>query len=460
MSLILPTFDKRIKPPLGTPLNPHLSINRGLFGFWPMNEGGGNIVRDVSGRGNTGTIVGASWGANCLSFDQDADRVIAPVQLDPDAGTVVVRWQPNWSDADVDGLYLYLWDMYGGANRRFAFLRNSTRFELITNSSSRGYVSVSITAGQWYTFALVWGRNDLYVNGVYVDTFNDGGLGSGADDIYIGDRYASTPRGLDGQVDFFRIYNRILTPSEIASLYADPWQGFRRSPIELWSATSGGVASQLTATLSESVTASDAINGLLFQAILTSAVGDTATVSDSAAGSTATNALFGSVADGVTVADAINGLLSQPILTAAVSDAASVSDDLDAVLFQPILTAAVSDGASVSDDLDAVVFQPILAASVSDTVAVADDLTALRVGADVLVASLSDTAVCGDSLTQYITPLTASLGDIVIASDMATGLLTPLVASIGDSINIEDAALGAMAGRAAAVAFFVIKQRL
>ncbi len=43
---------------------------------------------------------------------------------------------------------------------------------------------------------------------------------------------------------------------------------------------------------------------------------------------------------------------------------------------------------------------------------------------------------------------------------MATGLLTPLVASIGDSINIQDAALGAMAGRAAAVAFFVIKHRL
>ena len=53
--------------------NPGHPLAKGLVGFWLMNEGGGNIVQDLSGNGNVGTISGAVWTpgkfGSCLDFD-------------------------------------------------------------------------------------------------------------------------------------------------------------------------------------------------------------------------------------------------------------------------------------------------------------------------------------------------------------------------------------------------------
>ena len=36
-------------------------ISAGLAGYWPMNEGAGSTLTDLSGNDNTGTVYGASW---------------------------------------------------------------------------------------------------------------------------------------------------------------------------------------------------------------------------------------------------------------------------------------------------------------------------------------------------------------------------------------------------------------
>ena len=43
-----------LKPPKGAMLNRGHPLSRGLKGCWLMNEGGGKIVNDLSGNGNTG----------------------------------------------------------------------------------------------------------------------------------------------------------------------------------------------------------------------------------------------------------------------------------------------------------------------------------------------------------------------------------------------------------------------
>ena len=40
----------------------------GLVGYWPMDDGVGNVLEDLVG-GNDGTISGAAWDATTASFD-------------------------------------------------------------------------------------------------------------------------------------------------------------------------------------------------------------------------------------------------------------------------------------------------------------------------------------------------------------------------------------------------------
>ena len=50
-----------LKPPLGTQLNlGHWSTN-GLIAHYAMNEGGGDLVSDMSKNGINGNITGAEW---------------------------------------------------------------------------------------------------------------------------------------------------------------------------------------------------------------------------------------------------------------------------------------------------------------------------------------------------------------------------------------------------------------
>jgi len=52
-----------LKPPLGSLPNFGHPLTRGLVGLWLMNEGGGNIVQDLSGNGYIGTLNDVTWQA-------------------------------------------------------------------------------------------------------------------------------------------------------------------------------------------------------------------------------------------------------------------------------------------------------------------------------------------------------------------------------------------------------------
>jgi len=69
-----------VKPPLGVQLIPGHPMNRGLVGWWLMNEGTGGTIYDLRGNGNYGTLEGDThWVSGqhgpCLSFDGGGDYV-------------------------------------------------------------------------------------------------------------------------------------------------------------------------------------------------------------------------------------------------------------------------------------------------------------------------------------------------------------------------------------------------
>jgi len=63
----------------------HAIIRRNLIGWWPLNEGSGDVARDMSGNGYNGTISGATnianpfpMGGNALDFDGTNDGIALP----------------------------------------------------------------------------------------------------------------------------------------------------------------------------------------------------------------------------------------------------------------------------------------------------------------------------------------------------------------------------------------------
>ena len=57
--LILPS-NKLIKPRLGSKLIKEAPLADGLDGYWPLNEGTGNLVNDLSGNSEPGTWLGTT----------------------------------------------------------------------------------------------------------------------------------------------------------------------------------------------------------------------------------------------------------------------------------------------------------------------------------------------------------------------------------------------------------------
>ncbi|HRS13284.1 MAG TPA: LamG domain-containing protein, partial [Sedimentisphaerales bacterium] len=247
MSLILPTFDKRIKPPLGTPLNPHLPINQGLVGCWLMNEGAGTLVRDASGNGLHGTGSGNPvWSIGhsgpCLTFDGTGDWF--------DAGDITVldgRDQMSlflWMKGTTDDSYIT--SKYAGSvYTYFCKTYRNTFYAYVMNASKTGVVAhgtdyaATVIDGQWHQVGFVY-------DGALVSVYIDGRVGSTTAAL-TGDLYNTTyplriggltryDLGFTGSLESLCLWNRALSPSEIQSLYRDPYQMFRRSRIEWWGA--------------------------------------------------------------------------------------------------------------------------------------------------------------------------------------------------------------------------------
>ena len=72
--------------------------------------------------------------------------------------------------------------------------------------------------------AVTWGENLLYYNGEQVADFTDGSLGASSTIMYIGDRYTLTDNAFNNTIKSFLVFNKVLTPTQIATLSDNPYQ--------------------------------------------------------------------------------------------------------------------------------------------------------------------------------------------------------------------------------------------
>lgn len=236
------------KPPNGTLLDFSHPRTGGLVGYYVMNEGRGSRVNDISLNPAPGTATNftmspsstsnwvGSYLGGCLAFDGSDDYVaigtIPKLNLREftltawiNSTTVSVGTKQVISDSDSLGNnYLYGLEIN----------RTAGRVSLLTSGAVLTGTR-AISANTWYFIAGTRRGTDpnwtlsVYVNGALdiTSTFSNalhaqqvaaiGRLGNGANHQF------------SGKIDEVRVYNRVLSLSEIQSLYTNPHSDFLNS---------------------------------------------------------------------------------------------------------------------------------------------------------------------------------------------------------------------------------------
>jgi chitodextrinase len=197
----------------------------GLVGAWGFSEGIGGTTADASGKGNVGTITGATWSTqgrygNALSFNGAGNvvRVASAASLNLAGAMTLSAWiRPAASQTGWRTIVQREADAY--------FLTSSSDAGALrpagggTFGSSVNYVTgpTASPLNAWTHVALTYdGANlRLFVNGAQVATrATTGAIQTVANPLWIG---GNTPYGeyYQGLIDEVRVYSRALAAAEI-----------------------------------------------------------------------------------------------------------------------------------------------------------------------------------------------------------------------------------------------------
>ena len=212
---------------------------RGLIGWWKLNDGAGAIALDASGRGNDGTLEdNATWVAEgywdgALALDGDGDYVdcgTSSVFNTTDAVTLAawVKADPDYSYPDWSGII-----MRGGPNiDTFALYYNGPNQQMgfkLTGTSAEWH-----SAGAAGLFDYGWHHTAATYDGqtkvIYLDgqpIFNTAVTGeietsNGRLLLGAGRDLDPTTHHLAGLLDDARVYERSLSQAEIQAVMLDP----------------------------------------------------------------------------------------------------------------------------------------------------------------------------------------------------------------------------------------------
>ena len=234
------------KPMLGTQIDWSNPLNDPVLDLL-FNEGHGNIVHDLSGWGNHGTLHGfdfpptrtSGWNPGmdgaCLAFDESDDYISVPnsPSLNPIGGiTVDIVMKPN---AWADWIWLVAKNSNMTADAGYHLARDNDLGALVfcVHGEKAQYVW-SPTLGQQYRLTGVFSPNtilQLYVDGVPVG--DNTGIPSSIDvctnDLAIGKTmyYAASPY-LNGSIARVRILPRAMSAFEVMQAQIDPYGVYLR----------------------------------------------------------------------------------------------------------------------------------------------------------------------------------------------------------------------------------------
>lgn len=231
----------QVKPPVGVGVDWGHPLGQGLVHAFPLHEGAGAKVANLANPNYHGAVSGVTQGASsgwgkgrfgpCFNFDGSDDAITTPSFSS--FSSTQSHTYAAWVKYNNGGTYVWLINAgTTGSTGSSLVIRNNNAVGFFYQGSN-GIVSDTafpLTAGTWYHVAVVYngvtGTATFYVNGKKGDT--TAGLAawsSGATPIILGQWATGSTYPLSGSLDFPRIYNRALSPSEVRELYSDPFAG-------------------------------------------------------------------------------------------------------------------------------------------------------------------------------------------------------------------------------------------
>lgn len=226
------------------PVNPVLdlsnSITANLVFDSQIDEGSGTTTSDLV-NGTSGTIAasGATWEKNIYGYDLDFSVAASAVNYTVPAGVQTL------APISIEALYYSrglgvnglgrLVDK-GTATSRFGIWHADAthiRFQAVWGNPTNGFWDVVDAANTWnhyvctYAFSATTDVPTIYLNGTSRTLSpTQTPTGSPAADnstLTIGNR-SDGIRNFDGKIVYVRMWNRILTSTEVSLLYANPWR--------------------------------------------------------------------------------------------------------------------------------------------------------------------------------------------------------------------------------------------
>jgi hypothetical protein len=215
-------------------LSARADLSDGLVLHYPFDRNDGGIVKDVSGCGNDGNIVGAQYIANGYSggayhFSSDYIRVPDNPSLNLASGMTVCAWIRSEYNGGARTI-LSQWNDYSWEHSFIFKIHNSSdklRIEL-----SKGYHNnladlsggTSIPIGEWTHVAATYDGSKvrLYVNGKEDSSLSAAGPIAASDmDLIVGGMWFRSNQAAEffmGDLDDVRVYNRALSGLEVGAV--------------------------------------------------------------------------------------------------------------------------------------------------------------------------------------------------------------------------------------------------
>jgi hypothetical protein len=212
----------------------NLTINDGLIGYWKLDESSGTTAADSSGYGNDGTWINGPTASSTtptvnftnpysLSFDGTNDKVdfATPSEIDKPLNdipslTFTVWAKPNSCQAY--GAVVCFGDTFDFEVSPLGDGENSFGIWVNDQALASTYTSCLDHVGKWVHLTVTKNANNysLFVNGEIVGSEVD------ADNLDIGSTSHLGTNGdtgyFDGLIDDVRVYDRVLSASEVSSL--------------------------------------------------------------------------------------------------------------------------------------------------------------------------------------------------------------------------------------------------
>ncbi len=199
--------------------------NLGLIGYWPMNEATSTRAGDFSGRGNTGTLTnGPTWTTGkldkAISFDGSNDYVDTGTGINiANQSFTVSAWAKRSSTGTWD---LIFFQGSGSVNNGLHVgFRSSNTFTCAFWGNDLDTIAYADTA--WHHWACTFDSSSkvrrIYRDGIAVTSDTATANYQGTGNLLIGFSTSVSGSYFNGTIDEPRIYNRLLSVSEIFALY-------------------------------------------------------------------------------------------------------------------------------------------------------------------------------------------------------------------------------------------------